>query len=183
VTRLAVRRLGRCALSGAALLGLTLGTSVGYAAVLPPPDPRVAAATFVAACWHGLRDPARFRRAIRRSPLGFQLMDVSGSTSRYSGPMAIHMTPGRSCVAHLRFFEEADIGRFFEAISRGTGLGAPSAETNPVAPLLRVHRWPEQPASGRRLVLQATVTPPDGHTRPEPQGLRVALSASFVAAE
>jgi hypothetical protein len=165
-----------------ALLAFCLaGTAV--AAVRPPPDPRVAAGAFVEACWHGLRDPARFRRAIRRSPLGFRLMDVSGSTSRYSGPMAIHMTPGRSCVAYLRFFEEADIGRFFEAISRGTGFGAPSAETNPVAPLLRVYRWPEQRAGGRRLVLQATVTPPDGHTRPEPQGLRVALSASFVAAE
>ncbi len=174
--------MDRIASGVAALLGLCLANSA-VAAVRPPPDPRAAAAAFVEACWQGLRDPARFRRAIRRSPLGFRLMDVSGGTSRYSGPMAIHMTPGRSCVAHLRFFEEADIGRFFEAISRGTGLGAPSAETNPVAPLLRVYRWPEQRASGRRLVLQATVTPPDGHTRPEPQGLRVALSASFLAAE
>lgn len=183
MTRFAARRLGRWALSGAALLGLTLGTSEANAAVRPPPDPRVAAATFVAACRNGLRDRGAFERAIRRSPLGFQLLDVSGRTRRYSGPMALHLTPGERCTAHLRFFQEADIGRFVEEVSRLTGLAVSVRELPGAAPAIRDYSWPDRAVNGGRVAMRGTVTPPDGLLRPEPQGLRLSFSTSFVAAE
>jgi len=183
VTRFAARRLGRCALSGAALLGLTLTTSDGNAAVRPPPDPRVAAATFVAACRDGLRDRDAFARAIGRSPLGFRLFDVSGTTRRYSGPMAIHLTPGERCTAHLRFFEQADIERFVEEVSQLTGLTVSVRELTGTAPAIRDYSWPDRAVSGGRVAMRGTVTAPDGVQRPEPQGFRLSFSASFVATE
>ena len=183
MTRFAARRLGRCALSGVALLGLTLATSDANAAVRPPPDPRVAAATFVEACRNGLRDQGAFERAIRRSPLGFQLLDISGTTQRYSGPMALHLTPGERCTAHLRFFEQADVERFVEEVSRLTGLAVSVREVAEPGPNIRDYSWPDRAVSGGRVAMRGTVTPPDGRVRPEPQGLRLSFSTSFVAAE
>jgi hypothetical protein len=176
--RRAIGRAAICATS--AFLGLCLNTTTAGGAVRAPPDPRVAAATFVEACWHGLLDVDRFERAIRGSPLGFQLISHIGSTSRYGGPMSVTITPDLRCEGELRFYHEADVGRLFDAIAEQAGLPAPTAETIDIAPIMHAYRWPAQDVGGGRLVLAAGVIPPSGGIRLEPEGFRITLSASFL---
>lgn len=184
MTRFAARRLGRWALSGAALLVLSLGTSDANAAVRSPPDPRVAAEVFVEACREGLRDANRFDGVVRSPELGFALIELAGTTSRYSGrrdvPMAIEMTPGVSCVARLRFFEPADVERFVEEVSRLTELLVGVRVSTGAEPSIRDYSWPDQTVNGGRVIMRGTAVDPDRRPRLEPQGIQLTFSASFV---
>jgi len=128
------------------MIGLALGLALlqGLARLQPIDafperviEPDLAARTFLATCWRGLRAPERFRAAIEASPLQFASAPTRHNGERYRSDRAdVHFVLDRPfagpyerpiCTMSIRLASEEDTTRFIDRLTEKLGLAAPES--------------------------------------------------------
>ena len=119
-------------------------------------EPQIAAETFIATCWRGLRDPERFSITVSESPLRFApIPSIHGGNRQKSEQAELHHFSDRDyCTMTIKLATTQDVDRFIALLTEKLGLRVPEqGEMLDVGTAL--YQWTEVPIDCRHYHMTA----------------------------